>query len=132
MPLSYDARSVFSLCSMKYMGSCPLNRKNNFAVLHVNEPASKKKGARTRNQNPLVFDTVVTVGKQIHGTGRILTYRYVLKCNIVPLITIKLTSPLFSHSFNLRENTNNINVSIYIDQLTRLQNPKGRRLQELI
>ncbi len=28
MPLSYDARSVFSLFSMKYMGSCPLNRKN--------------------------------------------------------------------------------------------------------
>ncbi len=27
MPLSYDARSVFSLFSMKYMGSCPLNRK---------------------------------------------------------------------------------------------------------
>ncbi len=27
MPLSYDARSVFSLLSMKYMGSCPLNRK---------------------------------------------------------------------------------------------------------
>ncbi len=26
MPLSYDARSVFSLFSMKYMGSCPLNR----------------------------------------------------------------------------------------------------------
>ncbi len=28
MPLSYDARSVFSLFSMKYMGSCPLNRKD--------------------------------------------------------------------------------------------------------
>ncbi len=27
MPLSYDARGVFSLFSMKYMGSCPLNRK---------------------------------------------------------------------------------------------------------
>ncbi len=27
MPLSYDARIVFSLFSMKYMGSCPLNRK---------------------------------------------------------------------------------------------------------
>ncbi len=27
MPLSYDARRVFSLFSMKYMGSCPLNRK---------------------------------------------------------------------------------------------------------
>jgi hypothetical protein len=29
VPLSYDARarSVFSLFSMKYMGSCPLNRK---------------------------------------------------------------------------------------------------------
>ncbi len=27
MPLSYDARSVFSLFSMKYMGSCPLNRE---------------------------------------------------------------------------------------------------------
>jgi hypothetical protein len=25
--LSYDARSVFSLFSMKYMGSCPLNWK---------------------------------------------------------------------------------------------------------
>jgi len=28
--LSYDARSVFSLFSMKYMGSCPLNRKTIF------------------------------------------------------------------------------------------------------
>ncbi len=27
MPVSYDARSVFSLFSMKYMGSCSLNRK---------------------------------------------------------------------------------------------------------
>ncbi len=27
MPLSYDARRIFSLFSMKYMGSCPLNRK---------------------------------------------------------------------------------------------------------
>ncbi len=27
VPLSYDARSVFSLFSMKYMGSWPLNRK---------------------------------------------------------------------------------------------------------
>jgi hypothetical protein len=27
------ARSVFSLFSMKYMGSCPLNRKELFSVL---------------------------------------------------------------------------------------------------
>jgi hypothetical protein len=32
MPLSYDARSVFSLFSMKYMGSCPLNRKKTFSL----------------------------------------------------------------------------------------------------
>jgi hypothetical protein len=31
VPLSYDARSVFSLFSMKYMGSCPLNRKKVFS-----------------------------------------------------------------------------------------------------
>jgi hypothetical protein len=32
VPLSYDARSVFSLFSMKYMGSCPLNRKNYYCT----------------------------------------------------------------------------------------------------
>jgi hypothetical protein len=26
--LSYDTRNVFSLFSVKYMGSCPLNRKD--------------------------------------------------------------------------------------------------------
>ena len=35
MPLSYDARSVFSLFSMKYMGSCPLNGKNTVTRLDV-------------------------------------------------------------------------------------------------
>ncbi len=28
VPLSYDTRNVFSLFSVKYMGSCPLNRKD--------------------------------------------------------------------------------------------------------
>jgi hypothetical protein len=35
VPLSYDSRSVFSLFSMKYMGSCPLNRKILFKWRHL-------------------------------------------------------------------------------------------------
>ncbi len=35
MPLSYDARSVFSLFSMKYMGSCPLNGKDKVLLFIV-------------------------------------------------------------------------------------------------
>ena len=40
MPLSYDARSVFSLFSMKYMGSCPLNRNTYCIPNHTARLAS--------------------------------------------------------------------------------------------
>ena len=38
MPLSYDASSVFSLFSMKYMGSCPLNRKLFWVIFAFLDP----------------------------------------------------------------------------------------------
>ncbi len=34
MSLSYDTRNVFSLFSVKYMGSCPLNRMFFLRLLH--------------------------------------------------------------------------------------------------
>jgi hypothetical protein len=36
--LSYDTRNVFSLFSVKYMGSCPLNRKISYTIVSVVDP----------------------------------------------------------------------------------------------